>query len=97
MSLASRNGTFETLLSALAENDPKFPGTEDLLVLKYTGFRAIDKQLAILVSFFAPVVDMRNQSLNLFSIWGLGQFGAVWTLMVMESLRMGNRRKAVSL
>jgi hypothetical protein len=64
---------------------------------QYTGLKALDRQLIILVAFFAPVVDVKNPALNLFAIWGLGQFGAVWTLMVMESMRMGNKGKAVSL
>jgi hypothetical protein len=65
--------------------------------MQYTGLKALDRQLTVLVAFFAPVVDFKNPALNLFAIWGLGQFGAVWTLMVMESMRMGNKGKAVSL
>lgn len=87
---------FETLVALLAENDPKFPGTEDPLIMKYTGFKALDHQLTILVAFFAPVVDTNYPALNLFSVWGLGQFGAVWTLMMMESMRLGNKGRAVS-
>jgi hypothetical protein len=95
--LGGSNGTFETIVALLAENDPKFPGTEDLLLMKYTGIKPLDRQLAVLVTFFAPVVDVKYPALNLFSIWGFGQFGGVWTLMVMESMRMGNKGRAVSL
>lgn len=97
MSLGASNGTFDILTKLLSHDDPKFPGTEDQLLMNYTGLKALDRQLGVLVAFFAPVVDVNNPGLNLFAIWGLGQFGAVWTLMVMESMRMGNKGKAVSL
>jgi hypothetical protein len=95
--LAGSNGTFDLLKAVFAENEPKFPGSEDLLLTNYTGIRVLDHQLEVLVAFFAPVVDREFPALNLFAIWGLGQFGAVWTLMVMESMRMGNKGRAVSL
>ena len=97
MSLASRNGTFDVLVGLLSQDDARFPGTEDPLLMRYTGLKALDHQLTVLVAFFAPVVDFKSHGLNLFSVWGLGQFGAVWTLMVMESMRTGNKGRAVSL
>jgi hypothetical protein len=95
--LAGSNGTFDIVKAVLAQDEPKFPGTQDLLLLKYTGLKFLDRQLVVLVTFFAPVVDAESSALNLFSIWGFGQFGAVWTLMVMESMRLGNKGRAVSL
>ena len=61
-----------------------------------SGERFVDQQLTVLVTFFAPVLDTNNTALTLFSIAGFGQFGAVWTLMMMESMRMGNKGKVVS-
>jgi hypothetical protein len=95
--LGARNGTFDMLIALLGQNEPKFLETQDPLLMKYTGIKALDHQLTVLVTFFAPVVDIKNPALNLFAIWGLGQFGALWTLMVMESMRMGNKGKAISL
>jgi hypothetical protein len=97
MALGASNGTFDILTQLLSHDHPKFPGTEDRLLMSYTGLKPLDRQLGVLVAFFAPVVDVNNPALNLFAIWGLGQFGAVWTLMVMESMRMGNKGKSVSL
>ena len=96
MFLGASNGTFD-ILTKLLSHDRKFPGTEDQLLMNYTGLKALDRQLGVLVAFFAPVVDVNNPALNLFALWGLGQFGAIWTLMVMESMRMGNKGKSVSL
>lgn len=80
----------------IASVDAKFPGTDVKLVKTYTEILWLDRQLTILVTFFAPVVDRNQGALTLFSFFGFGQFGAVWTLMMMESMRMGNRRRLVS-
>jgi len=96
-SLAGRNGTFESLVALLAQENPLLPGSTALLLTKYTGYKRIDGQLATLVTFFSPLFDTNHAALNLFTIFGFGQFGAVWTLMMMESMRMGNKGKAVSL
>jgi hypothetical protein len=95
--LAGSNGTV-AMLEALAKQDaPLLPGSSDLLLRTYTGIAPIDRQLTVLVTFFAPVLDPKNGALTVFSIFGLGQFGGAWMLMMMESMRMGNKGKIVSL
>ncbi|KAH6702038.1 hypothetical protein BKA61DRAFT_561324 [Leptodontidium sp. MPI-SDFR-AT-0119] len=94
--LGDANGTFKAIMALIASEKPRFPGTDDELLMQYTQIGWLDKQLTVLVTFFAPVVDMNQGALSMFSIFGTGQFGAAWTLMVMESLRMGNRRRVVS-
>ncbi|KAM3068861.1 hypothetical protein ACMFMG_011023 [Clarireedia jacksonii] len=96
MVLGAHNGTFDHISTLAAQDSPIFPGSNVLLLKEYTGVGAIDTQLAVLVTFFAPVVDSRNSALYLFAIFGLGQFGAAWTLLVMESLRSGNKGRLVS-
>ncbi|TAQ86092.1 hypothetical protein B7494_g5587 [Chlorociboria aeruginascens] len=94
--LGHSNGTFETLGDLVEGTDPKLPGTDDALITRYIGIAALDKQMAILVSFFVPVTDGSDAALTILSIFGLGQFGAAWTLIMMESLRQGNKGRAVS-
>ncbi|KAG4030298.1 hypothetical protein MFRU_012g00410 [Monilinia fructicola] len=96
--IGSRNGTFEHIVSLVRQETPAavFPDAKYLLLKDYTGIKGIDKQLAVLVTFFAPVCDSRNSALRLNSIYGFGQFGAAWTLLVMESLRSGNKGRVVS-
>ena len=95
--LAGSNGTV-AILEALAKQDvPLLPGSNDPLLKAYTGVGPIDRQLTILVVFFSPVLDPRNGALMLYSIFGLGQFGAAWTIMMMEGMRRGNKGKIVSL
>ncbi|TEY60192.1 hypothetical protein BOTCAL_0184g00130 [Botryotinia calthae] len=96
--IGGRNGTFEQITNLVRQKTPSavFPNAKYLLLKDYTGIRALDRQLTVLVTFFAPVVDSKNAALWLNSIYGLGQFGAAWTLLVMESLRSGNKGRAVS-
>ena len=95
--VAGKNGLFRQIRELVEQKQPKFPGSKLPLMLEYTGVTAIDKQLSTLVTFFGPVVQGGSEALNLFSLFGLGQFGGAWTLLVMESLRRGNKGKAVSL
>ncbi|KUJ12875.1 uncharacterized protein LY89DRAFT_687812 [Mollisia scopiformis] len=96
--LGFSNGLFSSIISLLEDPEASLPGTDELLLRSYTGLGWVDNQLAVLVTFFAPVLDAGTgrEALLLFSLYGLGQFGGVWTLMVMESLRVGNRGLAVS-
>ncbi|KAJ8065651.1 hypothetical protein OCU04_006324 [Sclerotinia nivalis] len=96
--IGGRNGTFEHITSLVTQETPPavFPDAKYLLLKDYTGIRALDRQLTILVIFFATAVDRRNVAVWLNSIYGLGQLGAAWTLLVMESLRSGNKGRAVS-
>jgi hypothetical protein len=93
--LAGCNGTFHIVENAIKIS--RLPGTYDPLLTAYTGIGFLDYQLTILVAFFAPVVDLKNSDLVLSSTFGLGQFGAGWTLMMMESLRSGNKGRIISL
>jgi hypothetical protein len=95
--VAGKNGLFKQIGELVKQEQPMFPGSALPLMLEYTGITAIDKQLSILVTFFGPVVQGGSNALNVFSLFGLGQFGGAWTLLVMESLRRGNKGKAVSL
>jgi hypothetical protein len=96
MVLGGSNGTFESITALIASETSEFPGLDAFLLREYTGVKFVDQQLTVLVTFFAPVLDANHAALTLFTIAGFGQFGAVWTLMMMESMRMGNKGKAVS-
>ena len=95
--LGQANGTFKGIIAIMSIENPKFPTTDDELLMRYTQIGWLDKQLTVLVTFFAPVVDMNQGALWMFAIFGTGQFGAAWALMFMEGLRVGNRRRIVSL
>ena len=73
--------------------DATLPGTDFPLVWKYTGIAAVDKILVLMVTFFAPVVDGSTEG---FALWSMSQFGAAWCVMLLESLRVGNKGSLVS-
>jgi hypothetical protein len=79
------------------QTEPKLAGAEEPFLALYTGVSVIDSKLSILVEFFLPVVGGSDNDMTLFSIYGFGQFGAGWTLLLMESLRKGNRGRVLSL
>jgi len=95
--LGGSNGLFVGISNLVEQNDALFPGSTAPLWRRYTGVGPIDHLLQILVAFFSPVVDSRNGELVLFSIFGAGQFGGAWVLLMMESLRLGNKGRIVSL
>ncbi|KAI1413028.1 hypothetical protein F5Y13DRAFT_40643 [Hypoxylon sp. FL1857] len=65
---------------------------------EYTGIRGLDKQLAVLTGFFAALIDDRGAGWDTtaFFVWGMAQFVAGWTVLVLESRRSGNRGRLVS-
>jgi hypothetical protein len=94
---AKRNGTFAIMKEKVAQGPASFPEIDGLLLRTYTGIGWLDSHLTKLVAFFAPALHPSHVDLVLFSVFGFGQLGAAWTLLMMESLRSGNRGKAVSL
>lgn len=84
------------MLQLIKQESPILPGTEATLITKYIGVDVIDRQLVTLVAFFAPVLNYASNDVTLFTIFGMGQFGAAWTLIMLESFRQGNHRKIVS-
>lgn len=94
--LLMNNGTGEQM-AKLGDHGPHWlPGTQEPLRRVYTGVGAVDHQLTVLAVFFWEVVDggMPNASLHAFHL--AGQFGAAWTIVVLEGLRKGNRGKIIS-
>lgn len=64
----------------------------------YTGVGPIDRHLSVLVGFFASLLHDPGAGweASAFFLWVLGQAGAAWTLLLLESLRAGNRGRLVS-
>ncbi|KAL2074989.1 hypothetical protein VTL71DRAFT_8769 [Oculimacula yallundae] len=94
--LADANGTFKNIFAIIQSEKPKFPGTDFDLFMQYTGIGWLDRHICFLVMFFAPVVAKKGDALEMLTIFGAGQFGAAWALMLMEGLRKGNKGRVVS-
>ena len=95
--LGDKNGTFGIIENYTKATAPIYPESDEPLVTRYTGIQGVDAQLVVLVTFFSPVVKGNNVPLTLHTHFGFGQFGAGWTLLIMESLRRGNKGRLVSL
>jgi hypothetical protein len=95
--LARTNGLLASISALISQDQPLFPGTSALLLKSYTGINFVDYQLSRVIVFVAPLLDFRHGEVSLFGMHGFGQLGAAWTLTMMESMRMGNRAKTISL
>ncbi|KAI0011860.1 hypothetical protein F4779DRAFT_160592 [Xylariaceae sp. FL0662B] len=86
------------VLNSLADGTTAvLPGAPAPLKRSYTDIGALDRQLVLLVGFFSPLIDGDpGWSTTAFYAWGMAQFAAAWTLLVLEGLRSGNRARAVS-
>lgn len=95
--VAAKNGFLKRIHEVVQQEQPMFPESKLPLVLKYTEIAAMDQQLMTLAVFFWPVIQGANAPLNLFCLFGFGQFGGAWTLVFMEILRKRNKSKAAIL
>lgn len=73
------------------------PGTKEPLKTVFTGIPAIDYQLTILTLCFWEQVDGSNPSSSLFCFHFATQAACGWGLLLLESLRHGNRWRIISL
>ncbi|KAK7755686.1 hypothetical protein SLS62_002297 [Diatrype stigma] len=103
VSSMGRSGFTDAIFTYVVDADPHdksaggFPGAPAPLLRRYTGIEAVDYGLAVLVGFFSGLIggDVAPQY-RLFTLWGMTQFGACWTLVALEGLRAGNRGRLVS-
>ncbi|KAI1097164.1 hypothetical protein F4804DRAFT_339472 [Jackrogersella minutella] len=65
---------------------------------EYTGIKELDQYLSVLVAFFASLIDDGGAGWDVtaFYIWGMAQFAAGWTILVLEGRRSGNRGRLLS-
>ncbi|KAI1376834.1 hypothetical protein F4677DRAFT_75736 [Hypoxylon crocopeplum] len=81
-----------------AGSDVELLGAPTPFKSTYMGVAALDGQLAILVGFFAALIDDAGAGWDTtaFYVWGIAQFAAGWTALVLEARRSGNRGRLVS-
>ncbi|KAL8650368.1 MAG: hypothetical protein Q9210_003858 [Variospora velana] len=73
------------------------PFTDDAPLRQYyTGVALVDYQLVVLTLFFYNLVDGSHPNASLQAYHFGGQIAAAWGLLVLESLRNGNKWRAVS-
>ena len=91
------NGTIDHITKTLDVGPQLLPGTNEPLRTVYTGVPAIDHQLTVLVLLFWEAVDGSNPAASLFCFLVAMQVACGWGLLMIESLRHGNRWTLISL
>ena len=88
-----QTGLLDSMLD-LGKPGALLPGPRSIPVRQhYTGIGWYDKQVAIMVGFFWPGVDGSRVDVALVLLEILVQVDATWVLVVIESLRAGNKGK----
>ena len=95
--LIMNNGTREHLIKLQDEGPRLLPGTNEPIKTYYTGIRVVDHQLTVLDLFFWEQVDGSRPQSSLFCYHFAAQVFSGWSLLMLESLRKGNRRRIISL
>ncbi|KAH9900511.1 hypothetical protein F4778DRAFT_739284 [Xylariomycetidae sp. FL2044] len=94
----SKNGFGDVITDLTTGRLAFLPGAPQPFKRSYTGLAPLDGLLATLVAFWIPLVDGDvGGDVRLFYIWAAGQFASSWTLLVLEGLRVGNRRRLAGL
>lgn len=78
--------------------DAALPGAPQPVKTAFTGLKPLDRQLTVLVTFFAALINDPGAGWNVtaFYVWGIAQFTAGWAALVLEGRRSGNRGALVS-
>lgn len=87
------------LAEAIFSPGPPSEGQPPTLPFKasLTGSWWWDGPFTLLAGFFSALLDGRkDRDLAVFYLWCMAQFAGAWTLLVLESLRNGNRGRFVS-
>ncbi|MCJ1309585.1 hypothetical protein MMC25_003245 [Agyrium rufum] len=95
--LLNTNGTAAMMIHIRDHGPHVLPGTSAPLRRTYTGIEAIDYQLTVLALFFWEILDGSRPDAVLQGFHFTGQFGAAYGLLMIESLRGGNKWRIVSL
>ncbi|KAI8634747.1 hypothetical protein F5Y19DRAFT_123377 [Xylariaceae sp. FL1651] len=93
----TKNGLGDALSALTSGATATLKGAPSPFSRSYTGVLVVDVQLANLVGFFSALVDGNVPwEVTLFYVWGMAQFAAGWTLLVLEAKRVANRGRLVS-
>lgn len=91
------NGLGEALTSVTSGAVASLKGAPSPFLSTYSGVAVVDQQLSAMICFFSAIIDGNvSWDVTVFYVWGMAQFAAAWTLLVLEAKRAGNRGRIVS-
>lgn len=88
--LLYRNGYYEALFQLRDEGWRVFPGTNIPILTEFTGIRLWDKLNTLGLVMFANIFDGSTPQLSLFAFYYGGHMVTYQTILVVESIRIGN-------
>ncbi|KAK8041934.1 hypothetical protein PG993_006457, partial [Apiospora rasikravindrae] len=100
-----KTGLSALINAVLAGDRAALPGGPEPFKRHWCGLAPVDWTLSGIVGFFSAVIDGSNApnggdkvewDAYLFYVWFAAQFIAVWAMLLLESLRVGNRGRLVS-
>ncbi|KAF3278756.1 hypothetical protein TWF173_002134 [Orbilia oligospora] len=95
--LAYRNGYLKALLRLKDFGPHLLPGSENPILKTYTGIAPLDKLITIAVVLFANITDGSAPHFSLYGFHFGGQLTSIWTVLMIEGYRFGNRGTPLSL
>lgn len=95
LKLASDNETFALIEKTVSTR--KFPDSEIPLLWQWTGIESVDDIFRLMVNIIYPLYDGKNPKNTLQAVHFFGQLVSIYVLMMVESFRVGNAWKGVSL
>ncbi|KAI1116014.1 hypothetical protein F5Y14DRAFT_408951 [Nemania sp. NC0429] len=91
------NGLAEAISATTSGAVASLKGAPAPFLSTYSGVRAVDQQLSGMIGFFSAIIDGNVPwDVTVFYVWGMAQFAAAWTVLVLEAKRAGNRGRLVS-
>ncbi|OAP64976.1 hypothetical protein AYL99_00948 [Fonsecaea erecta] len=94
--LLLRNSYMSTLAHIRDVGPRHLPGSDTPIRSRYSGIPLLDYWFAVMQTILANVTDGSAPRLSLYAFHFAGQLGSMTTLLIMESMRVGNKGTLVS-
>lgn len=95
--LVYRNGYIGALLDLRDHGPHLLPGSNIPILKRFTGIPFLDKMLVLFGVMFANVTDGSTPQLSLYGFIFAGQLVPMFTIMIIEAARRGNKGNIMSL
>ena len=95
--LVYRNGYYNALIRLRDHGPHLLPGSDIPILTKFTGIGPLDKVLTLAGVMFANITDGSTPQLSLYAFQFAGQLVPVFTVILVEGHRQGNRQNVLSL
>jgi len=91
------NGYIDALLRLRDHGPHVLPGSNITILKRFTGIGLLDKALVLAGVMFANVTDGSTPQLSLYGFQFAGQLVPMFTVMMIEAARRGNKGNIISL